>query len=149
MDCPVRHTCWQSKRLYWKGTPGWRAGGRGNPGELLCYVARSLGFDADGVSLRVVFGQSLWLGVLPGGVPIAQPRWMPVKRVLGDGRTYGISFWPFLNSSCWLWLTSSVFPTRTSCRKIIHAHGYCGARVGWAVSVSVLPLILPHYLYGR
>ena len=30
----------------------------GNPGELLCRVARSLGFYGDGISFRVVFGQS-------------------------------------------------------------------------------------------
>ena len=41
-------------------------------------------------------------------------------------------FCPFLNSSCWWWLISSVFLTRTSC---------CyGAWPGWAVSVNVLPL---------
>ena len=39
--------------------PGWRAGGSGNPGELLCRVARSLGFYGDGISFQVVFGQSL------------------------------------------------------------------------------------------
>ena len=30
-----------------------------NPGELLCHVARSLGFYADGISFWVVSGQSL------------------------------------------------------------------------------------------
>ena len=35
---------------------------------------------------------------------------------------------------------SSVFLTRTSCRKTIHANGYYGAWPGWAVSVNVLPL---------
>ena len=34
-----------------------------------------------------------------------------------------------------------MFLTRTSCRKTAHAHGYYGAWLGWAVSVSVLPLI--------
>ena len=29
--------------------PGWRAGGQGNPGELLCRVARSLGFMVMGL----------------------------------------------------------------------------------------------------
>ena len=37
-------------------------------------------------------------------------------------------------------LVSSVFLTRTSCRKTTHANGYCGAWPGWAVSVSVLLL---------
>ena len=39
-----------SKRLYWEGVPGWRAGGKGNPGELLSHVVCSLGFYGDGVS---------------------------------------------------------------------------------------------------
>ena len=36
-----------------------RAGGSGNPGELLCHVARSLRFYDDGISFPVVSGQSL------------------------------------------------------------------------------------------
>ena len=51
-------TCWQSKRLYCERAPGWRAGGWGNPGELLRRVARGLGFYGDWISFRVVFGQS-------------------------------------------------------------------------------------------
>ena len=31
---------------------------------------------------------------------------------------------------------------RTSCCKITHTNGYCGAWPGWAVSVSVLPLTI-------
>ena len=43
--------------LLGKGT--WvRAVGEGNPGELLCHVARSLGVYGDGISFQVVFGQS-------------------------------------------------------------------------------------------
>ena len=56
----------------------------------------------DGISCRVVFGQSFWLSVLPGGAHLFQPRWMSV-RILGGG----IPFWPFLNSSGWWWLISS------------------------------------------
>ena len=43
----------------------------GNPGELLCPVARSLGFYGDGISFQVVFSQSLFfffhLFLLVGG----------------------------------------------------------------------------------
>ena len=35
------------------------------------------------VSLRVVSGQTFGLRVLPGGVCIAQPRWIPARRILG------------------------------------------------------------------
>ena len=72
--------------------PGWRAGGSGNPGELLCRVARSLGFYGDGLSFRVVFGQSFSFRVFPGGARIAQPRWMLARGILGSGQTRGVSF---------------------------------------------------------
>ena len=79
--------------------------GKGHPGELLC----SLGCYGDGISFRVVFGQSLYFRVFPGGARIAQPRWMLVRGILGSARTRGVSFGPFPNSSGWWWLISSVF----------------------------------------
>ena len=69
---------------------------------------------------------------------------MPERRILGGGRTCGVSFWPFLNSSHWWRLINSMFLTRTSCHKTTHADSYYGAWWGWAVSVSVLPLTEPH-----
>ena len=99
----------------------------------------SLGFYGDGISFWVVFSQSFWLRVLPGGANLVQPRCMPERRILG-GQTCGVSFWPFLNSSGWWWRIRSVFLSRTSCCKTTHANGYYGASPGWAVSVSVLPL---------
>ena len=78
--------------------------------------------------------------VFPGGARIAQPRWMLARGILGSGRTGGVSFRPFPNSSVWWWLISSVFLTRISCHKTTHANGYYGAWPGWAVSISVLPL---------
>ena len=132
--------CWQGKRFYWERAPGRRAVGEGNPGEQLCHVARSLGFYGDGISFWAVFRQSFWLRVLPGGTCLIQPRWMPERRILGGGRTCGVSFWPCLNSSGRWRLISSVFLSRTSCHKTTHANGYYGAWPGWAVSISVLPL---------
>ena len=67
---------------------------------------------------------------------------MLVRGILGSGRTRGVSFWPFLNSSGWWWLISSVFFIRISCHKTTHANGYYGAWPGWAASISVLPLTL-------
>ena len=129
----------------WERAPRWKAGGSGNPGERLCHMACSLGFYSDGVSFRVVFSQSFWLRVLPCGTSLVQPRWMPERRILGGGRTCGVSFWPFLSSSGWWWLISSVFLTRTPFPKTTqlstnNSNGYYGAWPGWAVSVSVLPL---------
>ena len=121
------------------GAPGQRAAGWANPGGLL-HVAPGVRFCGDGIRFRLVFGQSSWLRVLPGGTRIPQPRWMPERRILGGGQTCGVSFWPFPNSSDWWWLVSSVFLTRTSQRKITHANGYYGAWPGLAVSVSVFPI---------
>ena len=140
MNCPRRHMCWQSKRFYWERAPGWRAVGYGNPGELLCHMACSLEFYGDGISFRVGFSQSFWLRMIPGSARLVQPRWMPERRILGGGRTCGVSFWSFLNSSGWWWLISSMFLTGTSCCKTTQANGYYGAWPGWAVSASVLPL---------
>ena len=100
----------------------------------------SLRFYGDGIISWVVFSQSFWLRVLPGGALLVQPRWMQERRILGSGRTCGISFWTFLNSSGWWWLINSVLLTRTSCGKITHTNDYYGAWPGWAVSVSVPPL---------
>ena len=75
------HMCWQSRRLYWDGAPRERAAGWGNPGGL-CHMARSLMFYGNGVHLWVVSGQTLWLRVLPAGAFIAQPRWIPERRIL-------------------------------------------------------------------
>jgi len=107
-------------------------------------MACSLGFYGDGISFHwVVLSQSFWLRVLPGGARLVQPRWMPERRILGGGPTCRVSFWPFPNSSSWWWLISSLFLSRTSCRKTTHAIGYCGPWPGWAVSISVLPLTTP------
>ena len=88
--------------------------------------------------------------VFPGGTRIAQPRWMLARGILGSGRTCGVSFRPFPNSSGWWWLISSVFLIRISCHKTTHANSYYGAWPGWAVSISVLPLTArnPQIAYG-
>ena len=126
MNCLRRHMYWQSKRFYWEKAPRWREVGEGNPGEQLYHMAGSLRFYGDGISFWVVFSESFWLRVLPGGAHLIQPRWMPERRILGGGRTGGVSLWPFLTSSGWWRLISSGFLTRTSCRKTAHASGCCG-----------------------
>ena len=50
------------------------------------------GFYDDRISFRVVFGQSFWFRVFPGGAYIAQQRWMAVRRILGGGWTCGVTF---------------------------------------------------------
>ena len=75
-----------------KGHPRVESSRVREPGELLCHMAHSLGFYGGGIGFLVVSGQSFWLRVLPGGAHIAQPRRIPVRRILGGGRTCGISF---------------------------------------------------------
>ena len=128
--------------------PGWRAVGLRGPRRTALphglIKPHSLGFYGDGISFHpVVFSQSFWLRVLPGGALFVQPRWMLERRILEGGWICGVSFWPFPNSSGWWRLISSMFLTRTSCRKTAYANGYYGAWPGWKVSISVLPLTTP------
>ena len=55
-------------------------------------MACSLGFYGDGISFPVALANHSDSKVLPGGARIAQPRWMPVRRILGSGLTRGVSF---------------------------------------------------------
>ena len=52
------HLLTKQENLLGKGSRV-RAVGYGSPGELLCCVARSLGFYGDGIGFWLVFGQSL------------------------------------------------------------------------------------------
>ena len=61
---------------------------------------------------------------------------MLARGVLGSGRTHGVSFRPFPNSSGWWWLISSVFLTYQD----LLSNDYYGAWPGLVVSISVLPL---------
>ena len=100
------------------------------------------GFMVMGLVSELSFANHSDSRILPGGARLVQPRWMQERRILGGGRICGVSFWPFLNSSGWWRLISSMFLTRTSCRRTTHANGYYGAWPGWAVSISVLPLTI-------
>ena len=101
-------------------------------------MACSLQFYGDGISFWVIFGQSFYFRVFPGGTRITQPRWMLARGILGSGWICGVSFRHFPNSSSWWWLISSIFLIRISCHKTTHTDGYYGAWPGWVVSVSVL-----------
>ena len=43
----------------------------------------SVRFYGDGVRFWVISGLSFQLRVFPGGACIAQPRWIPARRILG------------------------------------------------------------------
>ena len=69
-------------------------------------------------------------------------------------RTCDNSFWPFLNSSSWRWLVSSMVLTWTSCRKIAQANGYLARVPGqgeWFQSLFplTLPFLNPLFCYRR
>ena len=66
------------------------------PGELLFHMAQGLKFYGDGISFWVVFSQAFWLRVLSGGARIVQPRWMPVRSILGGGWTCACVLLSFL-----------------------------------------------------
>ena len=111
----------KARNFIGKGHPGGEQEGEGTQEDSSVTRLAVLGF-MDGISFWVVCSQSFWLRVLPGGARVVQST-KTKRRVLGGGRACGVSFWPFLNSSgCW-WLISSVFLSRTSCRKTTHAHG--------------------------
>ena len=100
MYCLRRHMWWQSKSFYWEGVESSRLlESRG----LLCHISHSLTFFGDGVSFRVVSGQSFWLRVLPVGMCIFQPRWSPEQGFLGGLAGHIISppssFWPLPDSA--------------------------------------------------
>ena len=79
MNCPRRHTCWQSKRLYWEGASEQRAARWGNPKDCSApWFVVSCGFYSlvkgliSRVSLVSHFSWPLlWLEVLPGGAHIS------------------------------------------------------------------------------
>ena len=65
-----------------KGCLGGGQEGEGN-WELLCHVVHSLRFYGHWVNFWLVSVQSFWMGVLPGGTHITQPRWSPARGILG------------------------------------------------------------------
>ena len=60
----------------------------GNRAQENCSATvHSLRFSGDGVSFHVVSGQSFQSRVFPSGMPITQPRWIPVMK--DSGRLVG------------------------------------------------------------
>ena len=101
MNYPRRQMYWQSKRLYWGGTPRQRGAGQENP-ELLCHVAHSHRFYDDEVS----FLGFLWPLILtvPTFGPIQGPscwhthlsvKMFPSTSVLGRLAEH-LMGWPLL-----------------------------------------------------
>ena len=134
----------QSKRLYREGVPGRRAAGQGNPGELLCHVARSLRFYGNGVSFQVVSGQS---SCLAHSLTQGPPRWCVHlsaemdSSVTLSGRSARHIVSSLLLSAplefSWLVLSSStVFFIGTSCCETAQASDYHHAWPRRAVSVN-------------
>ena len=51
-----------------------------------------LGFMVMGLVSRLSLANHSDSRVFPGGASLVQPRWMPERRILGGGRTCGVSF---------------------------------------------------------
>ena len=80
MSCPRRPMSWRSKRLCWEGAPGAVAGEGAWQHSSAAWLTVS-----DFMVTGLVFGFSLtnhFDRVLPGGTCIAQPRWIPMRRLL-------------------------------------------------------------------
>ena len=138
------YMCWQSKRLYWKGVPAWRAIGQGNPGELLCHAAHSLKFHGDRVSLQVVFGQSFWLRALPGSTRLHSQdgcQWEGFWETVGH-MVSPFDFAQTLPVSGGLLVPCSLLGPPAI--KKAYASGCYGAWPGWVVLVNMLPLTLAY-----
>ena len=118
-------TCWQSKRFYWERStraessrvrePRSTALPRGPQSRVLpdeISFGWSLANHSDSESFLVVHA------------PLSQYGCQRERFWEVGGRTRGVPFWPFPNSSGWWWLISSIFLIRTSCPKTTHANGY-------------------------
>ena len=83
---------------YWEGLAGQRAAGWGTSEELLCHVARSLGFYGDGVTFRVVSGQSSCLAHIwsDSGSFLEQLSAKMDSNVKDSGRSAGHRGWHLL-----------------------------------------------------
>ena len=85
-----------------KGRPGGEQQVKGTRESCFATWLALSGFYGDGISFQIVSGQSFWLRVLPGGVYMFQPRWIPARKILGgwqDKAPPPSSFWPLPNSS--------------------------------------------------
>ena len=111
-----RHTCWQSRRLYWKRHPVREQEEKGSKKDCSAPWLIVLSFM---IMELVISGQSFQFRFLSGCTHITQPKWTPRKRILEHGKTHDLSFWHFLDSFGWWWLDSSMFLTKTSRHKIL------------------------------
>ena len=131
-----------SKRFYWERAPRWRAGGKGTQeSSSVTWLAVS-SFPVMGLVSRFSLADHS-----------TQESFLVMHALFSQDGCQREGFWevvrhvvsPFDLSGTLLvggGLFSSLFLTRTSCRKATHANGYHGVWPGWAVSVSVLPLTI-------
>ena len=129
------HALTKQETLLGRGACAESSGVR-KPRRTALHVAHSLEFYGDGVSFRVVSGQSACLAHIwsnSGSLLVAhtsQPRWIPTRRILGGWQDI---LWagvlpPFgpPDFSQLVFDGSIMFLTRTFCRETTHANGYRG-----------------------
>lgn len=161
MNCPRSHTCWWSKRLYWKAALKRRASAGWGTQEN-CSASSWLevsGFVEMGVNFRVVCARSfcscpclVWLRAFPGGMHISQSIWIPAWVFLGGWQDIlwaGISslFSTPPHSSRWRQFVSSLFPIGTFSCETTYASSYFHAWPGQMVPVHS-SLTLFHFNAG-
>ena len=79
-----------TKRLYWEGVPGQRAAGYGDPGELVCLVAHSLGFYMMGLFSVLSLANHSDSGSFLVGYALLNQDGFQQEEFWDVGRTYGL-----------------------------------------------------------
>ena len=147
MNCPRRHICWQSKRLYGEGAPGWRAAGEGTQEDCSTTWLAVSDFMVVGLVSRLSLDNHSDSGsVMVAHASLSQHGFQRAG-FWEIGRTcklvLPLSSWPFLNSST----HGSLLVPGPCIVKIIHVSDYDLAWPGLAVSVSVSLMLTSQTLY--
>ena len=107
--------------LFGKGCLGREQEGEGTQEDYCVMWNTASGFMVMGLVSRLSAASHFDAGPFLVVHLLLSQRGCQTRRVLGGGRTHGVSFWPLPNSSSLCWLFSSMFLTRTSCHKVTHA----------------------------
>ena len=121
-------------RLYWEGAPGREQEKRTQEN---CSATR---LAVSGFMVMVLISGLSLTNDSDSGSFLRWFQWGGFWELCGTyGQVSPLSFWPFLHFSGWCYFINSMFLTRTSYRKIIHASGNCRAQPGRVFSMSGSP----------
>ena len=139
MNCPKRHTCWQSKRLYWEGCLGGEQQGKRTQEDCSATWLTASGFMVMGLVSRLsLINRSDSRFFLVACTSLSQDgfQWVGFWEV---GRTYGLAFPLSFALSQILPVGGSLLipcslPAPPVVRELMHV--VTTAWPGWVVSVS-------------